>query len=1661
MDSQSRKNSKSSITSSSPGSRRGSKTSLTGSTSGSRRNSRNSGKSGPPSRAEELEKTLNSMALVSSRKSSHASEIGSSNDFFLTGGEYGEADSDMKMDMNNNNNHDNNLQKFNEESLNTSSNVTNESLDHLNNQLDIFAHPSLTVSNSMSAITGSTKKTLPELKKTLVAPPLNMKQRPATSGSIMTIDERLRGIPGGLHLNPDETTKYFGPEGRANFFDRYRWLNSQRGIFARKGHTNMESLQFSDKKDKDIGDTRAFGPSRAVSRAATRAERTARRVARTTSSLERMGINNAELPGINTSQSNRSMQWSPNPGKARTADEGGIERRRDRNTNRNNTSSPGLKGTGPEADSPIAIPFQDDEVSKISFDGAAIDDLNSLPGTEIQAQITNNNTTTTINNNSGNYGGIPSGKDKLQEEPTGEQIEAEMKMIYDLDDRIRGITGYGNGIRGVNLAQHNFFNDENDNDDDDDESDASSDDEFDEGMVRHDVDTTQPVSPRSAYLDACLRSGTNPRASLIVRKNLSKTLHLQHHGMGDEMARIFAHSIRGVPYIHSINLADNNLTDAGLGPILQSLVKIPGLIDLNMSQNVIGPETAECLAGYLGDEKCPLERLVLTKADIDDFECERFLNAIKGNMTLKELDLSNNLLGSAENLNTVMPDLITSGEALAELLRENLVALETLKLAWNMLRLDGAIDLSDSLKLNKSLTYLDLSYNSLGHDGGLTLGSAIVDNKTLKTLLVSNNNLDSAATLTICAGIIENRGLERVSLDGNPIGVVGSRALMLVPTISGMRVKISGQRCNITIRDARCWFDFEEFKENPTPYALNMEHPFERAILMIVLHFIASHRTLIFHTLDVEEVKGQRKPVELIQIRDKDPQNHLDDNQKEVLKALELLKNASTDLELAKQLFEKTDEDGSGELDPEELSNLLNSIGLNLAEERIADIVRTFDLDGGGTIGLDEFLMFLKSQHKEASSRMRDILESPAMALKSKPDVPWRPPSTGIYHVRVVDGFAAKPIYRTLSTCDRDYINEVANGAGDAMVTMTSQGVEGFKVRLDEALNLYFTMMRESRHKTQVLSKLLPQMDNQADAKELVIKALNNDTGDMMRLKRTMGSSLKPMLTDAPTGYYCLDLSNQFDRVCLERLIEISCTKGEAMEKASIFPGTHVGDVSQKMNWMAFRNEHYNGKPITVDAAFGRPAPKSGTLTFDFSINYLPEDEDLLILSDEQLIKILQHNFLLRKEDTHVAFEKLARAKAQTEHALKGNGETIYEASWNRGVEIGQVMYDFRQNLKHRVLQYEESTNKEEVNDFDDGKPPPHESPAYPLSPEDKCIGGIEGKAAFVSMQEMAAADEMSIGSSVSSDTGEFSEAHDGDVEDEFGLVDGKGDVFTEKQDEVDADGHVHHHHSHAFHRMMRKTHKLIISNVVTPEAKGYRMWELLEEALKGCWVRCRHLALIMECFETLGNVKKTEHFGTYRVELLVSLFGQVIDVHNFEIVSRVLTAYEMGCVYARLGMLMLYNPMKPEGTWEMDLSQLDERAIMKTLQVLAVTEPGDNWPEKKFRWNFYDDIMPGWELVQNWMKDEGMPRRGMCTVQYYSGEGDKKRNCAPDVVLRKSLLHLSSVREEYIRPEDMRQLPSKDAATGLALPGNRYLAANTTIWHELLITPETTTSLI
>ena len=51
------------------------------------------------------------------------------------------------------------------------------------------------------------------------------------------------------------------------------------------------------------------------------------------------------------------------------------------------------------------------------------------------------------------------------------------------------------------------------------------------------------LSPRTSYLEGCFRENLNPRASLILRKNLTKILNLQHHSIGDKMGIMLAEAL--------------------------------------------------------------------------------------------------------------------------------------------------------------------------------------------------------------------------------------------------------------------------------------------------------------------------------------------------------------------------------------------------------------------------------------------------------------------------------------------------------------------------------------------------------------------------------------------------------------------------------------------------------------------------------------------------------------------------------------------------------------------------------------------------------------------------------------------------------------------------------------------------------------------------------------------------------------------------------------------------------------------------------------------------------------------------------------------------------------------------------------------------------------
>lgn len=171
-----------------------------------------------------------------------------------------------------------------------------------------------------------------------------------------------------------------------------------------------------------------------------------------------------------------------------------------------------------------------------------------------------------------------------------------------------------------------------------------------------------------------------------------------------------------------------------------------------------------------------------------------------------------------------------------------------------------------------------------------------------------------------------------------------------------------------------------------------------------------------------------------------------------------------------------------------------------------------------------------------------------------------------------MDTFTRKLIYRTVTSCDKDFIQEIAAATSDS-VSMTTFGVSQSKLRLDEALSMYTLMSMENTNKSKVLAKILPQLSHSSDARLLVNKALKNNRDEMFKLKQTLGVAIRPLL-GLYNGYYELDLSVKLDRLCLMRLLEVSSSKCSILRSLKKHPlsskGSRPYDHSQKKIKIAF-----------------------------------------------------------------------------------------------------------------------------------------------------------------------------------------------------------------------------------------------------------------------------------------------------------------------------------------------------------------------------------------------------------------------------------------------------------------------------------------------------------
>jgi hypothetical protein len=151
--------------------------------------------------------------------------------------------------------------------------------------------------------------------------------------------------------------------------------------------------------------------------------------------------------------------------------------------------------------------------------------------------------------------------------------------------------------------------------------------------------------------------------------------------------------------------------------------------------------------------------------------------SLQSNASLTSLSLSENLIGDAEALNSVQPDLETGGEALASMLRSN-KHVTYLDVSWNKIRRDSAQDLAQALAENETLTSLNIAHNAFCDLPGQYLGISLASNNTLQRLDLSYNSLSPQAAIVIASAFATNTTLHYLSVAGNPLGRAGAEALI-------------------------------------------------------------------------------------------------------------------------------------------------------------------------------------------------------------------------------------------------------------------------------------------------------------------------------------------------------------------------------------------------------------------------------------------------------------------------------------------------------------------------------------------------------------------------------------------------------------------------------------------------------------------------------------------------------------------------------------------------------------------------------------------------------------------------------------------------------------------------------------------------------------------
>ncbi|XP_054915416.1 leucine-rich repeat-containing protein 34-like isoform X1 [Poeciliopsis prolifica] len=245
-------------------------------------------------------------------------------------------------------------------------------------------------------------------------------------------------------------------------------------------------------------------------------------------------------------------------------------------------------------------------------------------------------------------------------------------------------------------------------------------------------------------------------------------LDMGYHNISDEGAAYLAKLLEAQDMmLRSLDLTFNNIETNGAEVLASSLQGNSSLLSLRLSGNKIGRNGGLKLAGMLR-VNMTLQELELGECDLEMHSMIDLSTALKNNTTLRSVDMSRALLFSLlEEWAVHFSKMLPVNSTLVELHLGKMGLTDT-----------GMERLSEGLKLNHRLRYLDLRCNLVSRDGALHLSKVLKENCPLEVIDLSSNRIEDPGAEYLSEAICcEGSVLRELSVCRNNIGTRGLLSL--------------------------------------------------------------------------------------------------------------------------------------------------------------------------------------------------------------------------------------------------------------------------------------------------------------------------------------------------------------------------------------------------------------------------------------------------------------------------------------------------------------------------------------------------------------------------------------------------------------------------------------------------------------------------------------------------------------------------------------------------------------------------------------------------------------------------------------------------------------------------------------------------------------------